>query len=142
MGKTRDVFKKIRYSKGTFHAKMGQKKKKKKGWKWHGFPFLQFKSEFGKYIKHQLYGLVPDSFLKNDISIITFIYLLHLNVFFSVFCSAVVSHSFMSDSVNFSLPGFSVHGDSPSKNTRLGCYAFLQVIFSTQRSNPGLLCCR
>ena len=41
----------------------------------------------------------PDSFLKNDISIITFIYLLHLNVFFSVFCSSMVSHSFMSDSV-------------------------------------------
>ena len=75
------------------------KKKKKKGWKWHGFPFLQFKSEFGKYIKHLLYGFVPDSFLKNDISIIAFIYLLHLNVFFSVFCSSMVSHSFMSDSV-------------------------------------------
>ena len=30
MGKTRDVFKKIRYSKGTFHAKTGKKKKKKK----------------------------------------------------------------------------------------------------------------
>ena len=42
---------------------------------------------------------MPDSFLKYDISIITFIYLLHLNVFFSVFCSAVVCHSFMSDSM-------------------------------------------
>ena len=35
MGKTRDLFKKIRDTKGTFHAKMGTKKdrnvKKKKG---------------------------------------------------------------------------------------------------------------
>ena len=28
MGKTRDLFKKIRYTKGTFHAKMGTKKDK------------------------------------------------------------------------------------------------------------------
>ena len=32
MGKTRDLFKKIRDTKGTFHAKMGTKK----GQKWHG----------------------------------------------------------------------------------------------------------
>ena len=31
MGKTRDLFKKIRDTKGTFHAKMGSK-----GQKWHG----------------------------------------------------------------------------------------------------------
>ena len=31
MGKTRDVFKKIRDTKGTFHAKMGSK-----GHKWYG----------------------------------------------------------------------------------------------------------
>ena len=30
MGKTRDLFKKIRDAKGTFHAKMGKKKKKKR----------------------------------------------------------------------------------------------------------------
>ena len=32
MGKTRDLFKKIRDTKGTFHAKMGSKK----GQKWYG----------------------------------------------------------------------------------------------------------
>ena len=32
--------------------------------------------------------------------------------------------------------------DSPGKNTRVGCYAFLQGIFSTQVSNPGLLYCK
>ena len=40
------------------------------------------------------------------------------------------------DPINCSPPGSSVHGDSP------GCYAFLQGIFPTQGSNPGLLHCR
>ena len=33
----------------------------------------------------------------------------------------------------------SVHGDSPSKNIRGGCYALLQGIFPTQGLSPGLL---
>ena len=33
----------------------------------------------------------------------------------------------------------SVHGDSPGKNTGVGCHALLQGIFPTQGSNPGLL---
>ena len=37
-----------------------------------------------------------------------------------------------------SLPGSSVHGDSPGKNTGLGWHALLQWIFPTQGSNPGL----
>ena len=35
-----------------------------------------------------------------------------------------------------------VHGDSPGKNTGVGCHAFLQGIFTTQESNPGLPHCR
>ena len=38
--------------------------------------------------------------------------------------------------------GFSVHGDSPGKNTGAGCHALLQVIFPTQGLNPVLLHCR
>ena len=37
-------------------------------------------------------------------------------------------------------PGSSVHGDSPGKNTGLGCHAFLQELFLTQGLNPCLLC--
>ena len=37
-----------------------------------------------------------------------------------------------------SLPGSSVHGDSPGKNTGLGCHALLQGIFPTQGSSLGL----
>jgi len=45
------------------------------------------------------------------------------------------------DSVDCSLPGSSVHQDSPGKNTGVGCHALLQGIFPTQGSNPGLPHC-
>ena len=45
------------------------------------------------------------------------------------------------DPMDCSLPGSSVHGDSPSKNTGVGCHALLHRIFPTQGSNPGLLHC-
>ena len=39
-------------------------------------------------------------------------------------------------------PGSSVHGDSPGKNTGVGCHALLQGIFLTQESSCDLLHCR
>ena len=36
-------------------------------------------------------------------------------------------------------PGSSVHGDSPGKNTRVGCHFLLQGVFPTQESNLRLL---
>ena len=44
------------------------------------------------------------------------------------------------DPMDCSLPGFSVHGDSPGKNTGVGCHFLLQGIFLTQGSNLHLLC--
>ena len=46
------------------------------------------------------------------------------------------------DAMNCSPPGSSVYGDSPSKNTGVGCHPLLQGIFPTQGSNPGLPHCR
>ena len=43
--------------------------------------------------------------------------------------------------LDWSPPG-SIHGDSPGKNTGVGCHALLQRIFPTQGSNPGLPHCR
>ena len=43
--------------------------------------------------------------------------------------------------VNHTQPGSSVHGNSPSKNTGVGCHALLQGFFPTQGSNPCLLHC-
>ena len=39
-------------------------------------------------------------------------------------------------------PGSSVCGDSPGKDTGVGCHALLQGIFPTQGSTPGLQHCR
>ena len=36
------------------------------------------------------------------------------------------------------LPGSSVHGDSPCKNTGVGFHALLQGILATQGLNPAL----
>ena len=60
-------------------------------------------------------------------------------------CCAVLSHSVMSNSCDFmdcGLPGTSGHGDSPGKNTGVGCHALLPRIFPTQGLNPDLLHCR
>ena len=46
------------------------------------------------------------------------------------------------DPMDYSPPGSSVHGDSPDKNTGLGCHALHQAIFPTQGLNPGLPHCR
>ena len=43
------------------------------------------------------------------------------------------------DPIDHSLPGSSVHGDSPGKNTGVGCHALQQGIFLTQGSNLSLL---
>ena len=40
----------------------------------------------------------------------------------------------------YSLPGSSVHGIFPGKKTGVGSHSLLQGIFSTQGSNPHLLC--
>ena len=59
-------------------------------------------------------------------------------------CYALVTHSCVTlcDPMYCSLPGSSVHGDTPDKNTGVGCHALLQVIFPTQGSNPGLPHCK
>ena len=41
--------------------------------------------------------------------------------------------------MDHSLPGFSGHGDSPGKDTGVGCPFLLQGIFPTQGWNPHLL---
>ena len=46
------------------------------------------------------------------------------------------------DLMGCSLPGSSVHGDSPGKNTGVGCHSFVQGIFPTRESNLRLLPCR
>ena len=46
------------------------------------------------------------------------------------------------DPMDHSPPGSSVNGDSPGKNTGVGCHALLQGICPTLGLNPGLPHCR
>ena len=46
------------------------------------------------------------------------------------------------DPMDCSLPGSSVYGDSPGKNSGVGSHALLQGIFPTQELNPDLSHCR
>ena len=58
---------------------------------------------------------------------------------------AVLSHSTcptLFDPMDCSPPGSSVHGNSPGKNTAVGCHALLKGFVPTQGSNPGLQHCR
>ena len=57
-------------------------------------------------------------------------------------CLVAQSCPTLCDPMDCSPPGSSVHGDSPGKNTGVGCHFLLQGIFPTQGLNPGLLQCR
>ena len=60
----------------------------------------------------------------------------------SVLCLVALLCPIHGNPMDCSSPGSSVHGDSPGKNTGVGCHALLQGIFPTQGSNPGLPHCR
>ena len=57
-------------------------------------------------------------------------------------CLVAQSCPTLSDPMDCSPQGSSVHGDSPGKNTGVGCHALLQGIFPTQGLNPGLPHCK
>ena len=68
---------------------------------------------------------------------------LYLYLYLSVqFSSITQSCPTLCDSMDCGPSGSSVHGNSPDKNTGVGCHALLQGIFQTQGSNPSLLHCR
>ena len=58
-----------------------------------------------------------------------------------VLCLVAQSCLTLCNPMDCSLPGSTVHGDSPRKNTGVGCHALLQGIFPTQGLNPGLPHC-
>ena len=54
-------------------------------------------------------------------------------------CSGVKSCLTLCDPMDCSLPGASVYGVFPGKNTGVGCHFLLQGVFPDQRSNLHLL---
>ena len=59
-----------------------------------------------------------------------------------VLCLVAQLHPTLRNPADCNPPGSSVHGDSPGKNTGMGCHALLQRIFPTQGLNPGHPHCR
>ena len=66
---------------------------------------------------------------------------MHSFLWLSNVCAMLSSSVYptLCDPMDCSLPGSSIPGDSPGKNTRMDCHALLQGIFPTQGSNPRLL---
>ena len=64
------------------------------------------------------------------------------SIFSCVLFLVAQSSPMLCNPMDCSLPGLSVHGDSPGKDTGVGCHALLQGIFPTKGLNPGLLHCR
>ena len=56
----------------------------------------------------------------------------------ALLCLVTQSCSTLCDPMGYSLPGSSVHGDSPGKNSGMGCHGLLQGIFPLQGSHPDL----
>ena len=57
-------------------------------------------------------------------------------------CLVTQSYPTLFNLMDCSLPGASLHGDFPGKDTGVGCHALLQGILTTQGSNPGIPDCR
>ena len=69
--------------------------------------------------------------------------LLHLRLCCcAVLCLVTQSSPTLCNPMDCSSLGSSAHGDSPGKNTEVGCHGLLQGIFPTQGSNAGLSHCR
>ena len=111
------------------------------------FLFLVFKTQkpiMGKpgFVRDLLKDAAPKLHVRPGYEPLSF---LHFVSILASKCCTMVSCSVLSDSLqphDCSLPGSSDHGDSPSKNTGVGCHALLQGIIPTQGSNPGLFHCR
>ena len=65
---------------------------------------------------------------------------MHLEGIFLYRCVRLFMQSCLTlwDIMDCSLPGSSILGDSPGKNTGVGCHVLFQGIFPTQGLNPGL----
>ena len=70
------------------------------------------------------------------------LFMKYQNCYSNLLCLVAQSCLTLCDPMDCSPPGSSIHGDSPGKDTGVGCPALLQGIFPTQGSNPGLPHCR
>ena len=66
---------------------------------------------------------------------------MYVYIYVYTLCLVTQSCRTLCDPMDYS-PSSSVRGNSPGRNTGVGCHTLLQGIFPTQGSNPGLLHCR
>ena len=65
-----------------------------------------------------------------------------ISIFCAVLCLVTQSCPTLCNPMDCRSSCYSVHGDSPGKNTGVGCHALLQGIFPTQGLNTGFPHCR
>ena len=65
-----------------------------------------------------------------------------ISIFCAVLCLVTQSCPALCNPMDCRSSGSSVHGDSPGKNTGVGCHALLQGIFPTQGLNTGFPHCK
>ena len=53
-------------------------------------------------------------------------------------CLVAQSCPALCDPMDYSPPGSSIHGDSPGKNTGVGCHALLQGIYCINKKHTGI----
>ena len=77
----------------------------------------------------KLFSYVTTSIVINKFNLLSWYTTTYNNIFnlsCAVLCLVAQSCLILSNPMDCSLPGSSVHGDSPGKNTRIGCHALLQ----------------
>ena len=81
-----------------------------------------------------------DSWNKNQIDMHQRVKVRHFFLWLRRVCVCSVLWLTLCKPLDCSPPGSCVHGDSPGKNTGVGCHTLLQRIFPTQELNLCLLC--
>ena len=105
----------------------------------------------GNGLKHccfimDYFGVILNTGVSQNLNIFTQGQTLKIHISFlflinAVLCLVAQSCPTLCDPMDCSPPDSSVHGDSPDKNTGVGCHVLLEI-FPTQGSNPGLAHCR
>ena len=105
----------------------------------HCWAYMQKNSNSKKYMQPNVHRSTTynNQMDKEDV-----VYVCVCMYIYPVLCLVTQSFPTLCDTIHCGNPCSSVHGNSPGKNTGVGCHALLQGIFPTQGSNPGLPHCR